>query len=66
MTVYDIAVGAFIALLVRDIISLIASEIARYISDRKYERELDEFMDNLDLELQEIRKTKKKTVKKKS
>lgn len=67
MTVYDIAVGVFLALLVRDIISLFAVEIARRIEHRKYEKQFDELMDNYDIELEEMRKArKKKSTKKKS
>jgi hypothetical protein len=66
MTVYEIAVGVFLALTVRDIISLVAAGLVKYLENKKYERELDEFMENLDAELQEIRKTEKKKKKKTS
>lgn len=67
MTVYDIAVGMFLALLVRDIISLFAVEIARRIENRKYEKQFDELMDNYDIEVEEMRRArKKKAAKKKS
>lgn len=67
MTVYDIAVGVFFALLVRDIISLFAVEIARRIENRKYEKQFDELMDNYDIEVEEMRRArKKKAAKKKS
>lgn len=67
MTVYDIAVGVFFALLVRDIISLLALEIAKRIENRKYEKQFDELMDNYDIEVEEMRRArKKKAAKKKS
>lgn len=65
MTVYDIAVGVFFALLVRDIISLFAVEIARRIENRKYEKQFDELMDNYDIEVEEMRRAKKKKAAKK-
>jgi len=67
MTVYEIAVGVFLALLVRDIVSLFAVEIARRIENKKYEKQFDELMDNYDIEVEEMRRArKKKAVKKKS
>lgn len=67
MTVYEIAVGVFLALLVRDIVSLFAVEIARRIENKRYEKQFDELMDNYDIEVEEMRRArKKKAVKKKS
>jgi len=48
MTVYDIALGVFIAFVVRDIVNIIATFIAQYIENKKTDRELEEFFENLE------------------
>lgn len=63
MNVFDIALGVFFALLARDIINLFATLIAEYVENKRADRELEEFLENLE----HIRATKpkKKTAKKK-
>jgi hypothetical protein len=63
MTIYDIAVGVFIAFVVRDVVNIIATFAAQYIENKKADRELEEFLDNL--EYLKVTKPKKKAVKKK-
>jgi hypothetical protein len=63
MTVYDIALGVFIAFVVRDVINIIATFITQYIENKKADRELEEFFENL--EQIKATKPKKKAVKKK-
>jgi hypothetical protein len=63
MTVYDIALGVFIAFVVRDIVNIIATFIAQYIENKKADRELEEFFENL--EQIKAAKSKKKAVAKK-
>jgi hypothetical protein len=63
MTIYDIAVGVFIAFVVRDVVNIIATFAAQYIENKKADRELEEFLDNL--EYLKATKSKKKAVKKK-
>jgi hypothetical protein len=63
MTIYDIAVGVFIAFVVRDVVNIIATFAAQYIENKKADRELEEFLDNL--EHLKATKPKKKAVKKK-
>jgi hypothetical protein len=63
MTIYDIAVGVFIAFVVRDVVNIIATFAEQYIENKKADRELEEFLDNL--EYLKATKPKKKAVKKK-
>jgi hypothetical protein len=63
MTIYDIAVGVFIAFVVRDVVNIIATFAAQYIENKRADRELEEFLDNL--EYLKVTKPKKKAVKKK-
>jgi hypothetical protein len=64
MTIYDIAVGVFIAFLVRDVINIIATFAAQYIENKKADRELEEFLENLE-HLKAAKPKKKAVVKKK-
>lgn len=63
MNVFDIALGVFFALLARDIINLFATLVAEYVENKRADRELEEFLENLE----HIRatKSKKKPAKKK-
>ena len=63
MTIYDIAVGVFIAFVVRDVVNIIATFAAEYIENKKADRELEEFFENL--EQLKATKPKKKVVAKK-
>lgn len=64
MTVYDIALGVFIAFVVRDIVNIIATFIAQYIENKKADRELEEFLENLE-HLKAAKPKRKVTTKKK-
>jgi hypothetical protein len=63
MTIYDIAAGVFIAFVVRDVINVAATYVATYIENKKADRELEEFFENL--EQLKATKPKKKAVAKK-
>jgi hypothetical protein len=64
MTVYNIALGVFIAFVVRDIVNIIATFIAQYIENKKADRELEEFFENLE-QIKAVKPKRKVATKKK-